>query len=99
MKNKLFVIITLLLSISLLLAACGITKKITVTNNGTVDYCELYVSKSGADAYGTNQLPAGQTVTSGNTFDIPVTDSGNYDVKVVACNGAGQQVLPNVNVP
>jgi hypothetical protein len=98
MKNRLFIIITLLFSMSLLLAACGGTKNITITNNGTVNYCELLVSKSGAEAYGANQLPAGQTVTPGNKFEIPVTESGDYDVKVVACDNAGEQVL-TVNVP
>ena len=98
MKNKLFIMIALLFSLSLLLAACGGAKSITITNNGTVNYCELYVSKSGADAYGDNQLPDGQTVTPGNKFDIPVTEPGDYDVRIVACDGAGEQVL-TVNVP
>jgi hypothetical protein len=97
-KNKLFLIITVLFGASLLLAACSSAKNITITNNGTVNYCELLVSKSGQDAYGENQLPANQTVTPGNKFDIPVTDSGAYDVKVVACDNAGEQVL-TVNVP
>jgi hypothetical protein len=90
--------ITLLFSLSLLLAACGGGKNITITNSGTVNYCELYVSQSGADAYGENQLPADQTVTPGNKFDIPVTESGSYDVRVVACDNAGEQVL-TVDVP
>jgi len=99
MKNKLFIAVALLVCMSLFLAACGGgSKSITITNNGTVNYCELHVSKAGADAYGDNQLPSGQTVTPGNKFDIPVTESGNYDVKVVACDGAGEQVV-NVNVP
>jgi hypothetical protein len=94
----LFIIIALLFSMSLLLAACGGAKTITITNNGTVDYCELYVSVSGAEDYGENQLPDGQTVTPGNKFEIPVTDSGDYDVQVVACDGAGEQVV-TVSVP
>ena len=99
MKNKLFLIVAMLFCMSLLLVACGgAAKTITITNSGSVNYCELLVSKSGAEAYGTNQLPDGQTVTPGNKFDIPVTESGAYDVKVVACDGAGEQVL-QVNVP
>ena len=98
MKNKLFLLIALLFIMSLVLAACSSTKNITITNNGTVNYCELYVSKAGADAYGDNQLPADQTVTPGNKYEIPVTESGDYDVKVVACDNAGQQVL-TVTVP
>jgi hypothetical protein len=98
LKNRLFIVITLLFSLSLLLVACGSSKNITITNNGTVNYCELYVSKSGADAYGENQLPTDQTVTPGNKFDIPVTESGSYDVRIVACDNAGEQVL-TVNVP
>ena len=98
MKNKLFLLVTLLFSMSLLLVACSGTKSITITNSGTVNYCELLVSQSGANAYGDNQLPAGQTVTPGNKFEIPVTASGSYDVKVVACDNAGEQVL-TVNVP
>jgi hypothetical protein len=98
MKNRTFLIVTLLLSLSLVLVACGGSKSITITNNGSVNYCELLLSKSGAEAYGANQLPADQTVTPGNKFDIPVTESGDYDVKIVACDGAGEQVL-KVNVP
>lgn len=97
MKNKLFVV-ALLLGMSLFLVACGGSKSITITNNGNVNYCELYVSPAGEDAYGDNKLPAGQTVTPGNKFDIPVTASGAYDVKIVACDEAGEQVL-NVTVP
>jgi hypothetical protein len=99
MKNRLFTISILLLSMSLLLAACGGgTKTITISNNGSVNYCELLVSESGAEAYGSNQLPDGQTVTPGNKFDIPVTEAGDYDVKIVACDAAGEQVL-KVTVP
>lgn len=98
MKNKLFIVTVLLLSLSLFLTACGGAKTIKVSNNGTVNYCEIYVSAAGEDAYGENQLPEGQTVTPGNTFDVPVTASGAYDVKVVACDEAGEQVL-NVTVP
>ena len=98
MKNKLSVLIVLLLSMSLFLSACGGGKNITITNNGTVNYCELLVSKSGAEAYSENKLPSGQTVTPGNKFDIPVTESGDYDVKVVACDNAGEQFV-KVTVP
>lgn len=99
MKNKLFVIIALVFCLSLILVACGGgAKSITITNNGTVNYCELHVAKAGTGDYGENALPSGQTVTPGNKFDIPVTESGAYDVRVVACDGAGEQVV-NVTVP
>ena len=98
MKSKLFLVIALLFSMSLLLVACGGTKNITISNNGTVNYCELLVSQAGAEAYSENKLPEGQTVTPGNKFEIPVTESGDYDVKVIACDGAGEQVL-TINVP
>ena len=98
MKNKFFIVFSLVLCMSLLLTACGGSKSITITNNGSVNYCELLLSKAGAEAYGANQLPDGQNVTPGNKFDIPVTESGDYNVKIVACDGAGEQVL-TVNVP
>lgn len=98
MKNKLFIVIAMILSLSLLLTACGGSKSITISNNGSVNYCELLVSKAGAEAYGANTLPDGETVTPGNKFDIPVTDAGDYNVKIVACDGAGEQVL-TVTVP
>ncbi|MEI6291015.1 MAG: hypothetical protein WCP19_11340 [Chloroflexota bacterium] len=98
MKNKLFIVLALVFSLSLLLAACAATKTITITNNGTVNYCELLVAKTGTEDWSANKLPDGQTVTPGNKFEIPVTESGDYDVKVVACDNAGEQVL-NVNVP
>ena len=92
MKLKMFSLVMLVLAFSLLLTACA-GKTITISNNGTVNYCELHVSKAGADSYGGNVLPSGQTVTPGNKFDIPVTASGSYDVKVVACDNAGEQVV------
>jgi len=98
MKHKFLVLMTLVVSLSLVLAACGSSKSITISNNGSVNYCELLVSTAGADEYGENMLPDGQTVTPGNTFDIPVSEAGDYDVKIVACDGAGEQVL-NVSVP
>jgi len=98
MKNKLFSLVALLFVFSLLLTACGTSKSITISNNGSVNYCELHVSQAGADAFGDNQLPSGQTVTPGNKFDIPITESGDYDVRILACDGAGEQVL-TVNVP
>lgn len=99
MKNKLAIIITLLFSMSLLLSACGGSKNITITNNGTAgDYCEIYVAPAGTEEFGDNQLPDGQTVTSGAEFKIPVTESGSYDVRVVVCDGAGEQTV-TVDVP
>ena len=99
MKNKFLVLFVLVLTLSLLLTACGgASKVITISNNGSVNYCELTVSKAGAEAYGANQLTDGKTVTPGNKFDIPVTDAGDYNVKIVACDGAGEQVL-TVTVP
>lgn len=98
MKNKLFIVIALVLSLSILLTACGTTKTITISNNGTVNYCELLVAKTGTEDWSANKLPDGQTVTPGNKFEIPVTESGDFDVKIVACDGAGEQVL-TVSVP
>lgn len=97
-NNKLFVLVALLFSLSLVLVACGGSKTITISNNGSVDYCELMLSQAGTEEYGENQLPEGETVTPGNKFEIPVTESGDYEVKIVACDGAGEQVL-QVNVP
>jgi hypothetical protein len=99
MKNKLFSITALVFCLGLVLTACNaITHTITISNNGTVNYCELLVSPSGADAYGDNQLPDGETVTPGNKFDITVEEAGDYDVLIVACDDAGEQVL-TVSVP
>ena len=98
MKNKLFSLAVVVLAFALLLSACSAGKTITITNNGTVNYCELHVSKTGADAFGANVLPSGQNITPGNKFDIPVTESGSYDVKVIACDNAGEQTI-TVAVP
>ena len=97
MKTKMFSLIVLVLAFSMFLTACA-SKSIKITNQGTVNYCELHVSKTGADAYGANVLPSGQNVAPGKEFDIPVTESGSYDVKVVACDNAGEQVV-TVAVP
>lgn len=99
MKNKLFGITALVLALGVFLTACNAIKHtITISNNGTVDYCELLVSPTGADAFGDNQLPDGETVTPGNEFNFDVEEAGDYDVKVVGCDDAGEQVL-TVSVP
>lgn len=95
MKKILYTLI--LASMLFVLAACTASKTITVTNNGTEEYCELYASKASAQDWGENALKDGATVAIGSTFDIPVAEAGDYEVRVVTCGGI-EQTLP-VSVP
>lgn len=100
MKKNWTVLLLAVLAV-FVLAACDVTlsKTITITNNGSSDYCELYTSVAGTGEWSENQLAEaeGEVVTPGNEKDLSVGESGDYDVLVVTCDGL-EQVL-TVSVP
>ena len=95
---KKIVLYTLVLaSLLFALAACTYTKTITISNNGTADYCEIYYTKAETEEWSENQLKDGAVVSPGGSQEFNVTDAGDYTVRVVTCDG-NEQTLP-VNVP
>lgn len=66
-------------------------------NKGDKEICEMYLSPTAQDNWGTDQLK-GQTITAGGTFTLTNIPAGDYDVKAVFCGGAGEEVLPNITI-
>lgn len=98
MKRFIPLTLVLLMCASLMLTGCGsVTHTINVTAPDALDICGLYVSKSGADAYGENQLKDGATLAAKGETKLEVPAGGNYDLKMVGCDGQ-EAVLP-VTVP
>ena len=93
---KKLLLTALLAAMLFVLAACTITKTITISNNGTGDYCELYYTQSGTEEWSENALPEGTVVSPGSTYDIKVEGSGDFDVNVVTCDGLQQTITVNV---
>jgi hypothetical protein len=80
------------------LAACGeVSHQITVTAPDASDLCGMYVSAAGEDAYGENELKDGAVLAAKTETNIPVKAAGNYDLKLVTCDGR-EEVVP-VAVP
>ncbi len=59
------------------------------TNTGSVEICELYLSPTGLDSWGPDQLKS-QTIAVGGKFTLTNVPTGVYDAKIVGCNGAGE---------
>jgi len=98
MKRFIPHILMLWICAGLVLASCGdVTHTINVTAPDALDICGLYVSKSGADTYGENQLKDGATLAAKAETTLEVPEGGNYDLKMVSCDGQ-EAVLP-VTVP
>ncbi|MCE2853130.1 MAG: hypothetical protein ACK5C8_14305 [Roseiflexaceae bacterium] len=86
------------LCIGMLMAACGtVTHSINITAPDALDICGLYVSPAGADTYGENQLKDGAVLAAKGETQVTVDAAGNYDLKMVACDGQ-ENVMP-VSVP
>ncbi len=86
-----------MLAIFTLSACSGVTHQITITAPDAADLCGLYVSVGGADAFGENALKDGAILAAKANTAIPVEAAGNYDLKLVTCDGR-EEVVP-VNVP
>ena len=62
------------------------------TNTGSAELCNLYLSPVGVDSWGPDQL-GGLTIKAGEKFTLKNIPAATYDVKVVGCNNAGEQVI------
>ena len=56
------------------------------TNTGEVEICELYLSPTGVEEWGPDQLGEA-TIAASATFTLTDIPAGTYDAKVVGCNG------------
>ena len=65
---------------------------LTVSNDSPVDVCELYVSSSASNSWGSNELYSDAVLSTGETFDILMV-SGTYDLKFVDCMGTEGTIM------
>lgn len=97
MKTKILMFVVLCACLGALSACSGVTRSITVTAPDALDICELYISPAGEDNYGDNQVAEDAPLAAQSEAQYPVDQAGDYDVKMVACDG--QEAVLTVNVP
>ena len=56
------------------------------TNTGEVEICELYLSPTGVEEWGPDQLGEA-TIAASATFTLTDIPAGTYDAKAVGCGG------------
>lgn len=66
---------------------------LSLYNSGTAAMCEMQLSPAGAETWSSNQIPEGQPIPPDEQFRLKGVPVGNYDVKVVFCDGAGEAVI------
>ena len=94
MRRSLSMVVLLSLLAIFTLSSCGgVSHQITVTAPQDADLCGLYVSAGGADAFGENFLKDGAVLAAQAGTSIPVDAAGNYDLKLVTCDGR-EEVVP-----
>jgi len=97
MRRSLSLLVLSLVAVFSISACSGVTHKITITAPQDADLCGLYVSADGADAFGENELKDGAILAAKAETAIVVPAAGNYDLKLVTCDGR-EEVMP-VAVP
>jgi hypothetical protein len=73
-------------------ASSDVVPQFVFTNTGAAELCNLYLSPVGVDSWGPDQL-GGLTIKPGEKFTLKNIPAATYDVKVVGCNNAGEQVI------
>ncbi|MFM2308366.1 MAG: hypothetical protein RLY87_486 [Chloroflexota bacterium] len=97
MRRSLALVFLSIVTLSVLTACSAVTHQINVTAPDVADLCGLYVSPAGANTYGANALADGTVLAAQAEMSIPVDAAGDYDLKLVACDGR-EEVMP-INVP
>ncbi|MCX6082106.1 MAG: hypothetical protein NTW32_21470 [Chloroflexi bacterium] len=98
MKKNLSILFVVVLGVSLLLAACGggggsDGSSVEISNSNPMAACEVYVSPASQNTWGPNQLPAGQQWAPGASIKLSGLASGQYDLKMVACEGGAEGTM------
>jgi len=93
MRRTLSLVVLSLVALLALASCGGVSHQITVTAPDASDLCGLYVSAGGANAFGENALKDGAVLAAKAGTSIPVEAAGNYDLKLVTCDGR-EEVVP-----
>ena len=87
-----------LLLFSTLLAACGSgTVTLTVINNSSADWCQLYLAPSSDSAWGADWLNGG-SLNAGESRDLSDLEPGQYDIQIVPCDESSYQIYERVGM-
>ena len=97
MRRTLSLLVLSVVAVFSISSCGGVKHNITITAPENSDLCGLYVSDSGADAFGENNLKDGAVLAAKAGTAIEVPAAGTYDLKLVTCDGI-EEVVP-VNVP
>jgi hypothetical protein len=67
------------------------------SGDGAIDICELYVSPTGVNDWGTDQLQ-GNTLAAGGEFTLTNIPAGTYDIKGVGCDGTTEKTFSAIDI-
>ena len=93
MRRTLSLLVLSVVAVFSISSCGGVKHNITITAPENSDLCGLYVSDSGADAFGENTLKDGAVLAAKESTSIVVETAGNYDVKLETCDGR-EEVMP-----
>ena len=73
-------------------AGGDIVSSFIFTNTGSVEICELYLSPTSTEDWGSDQL-GGATIPAGEKFTLTDIPAGTYDAKAVGCDNGGEAII------
>jgi hypothetical protein len=65
----------------------GSTTSVTLKNTNDFEICQAFISPANQDTWGPNILATGETYAPGASLTLTRIASGNYDLKVLNCDG------------
>jgi hypothetical protein len=71
----------------------GLTDLVTLKNTYNFEICQAFISPANQDTWGANILATGETYAPGASLTLTRIASGNYDLKVVNCDGTQEGKL------
>jgi hypothetical protein len=110
-RQNLIWVVLMVLAISALACGSGTTETdgggtgssgsgtVTVVNNSSVEICFLYISPSGTEEWGADQLGDTGVVSPGSSFDINNIPAGTYDLRADDCSNTELAREDGVELP
>jgi len=69
------------------------TDLVTVKNTNDFEICQAFISPANQNTWGPTILTAAEKVAPGASITLTKIASGNYDLKVVNCDGSKQAIM------
>lgn len=67
---------------------------VTLKNTNDFEICQAFISPANQDTWGPNIFATDEKVASGASLTLARIASGNYDLKVVNCDGTREGKMP-----